>query len=174
MAYGTTYYAISLSTNVILTLLIIGRLLYYRHSLLENFAAALGTHYISLITVVVESAAVYSFFAVLFLVTYALNDPTNQIWLAVASASQVRRFPSDLYGYLSKIKLTKSLQQIANLLIIYRLADGSAWKIDTLVATAALRFQSGTNDAGHVASFHRTVPPAALDGSSDPELKEVV
>jgi hypothetical protein len=97
VAYGTTYYAISLSTNVILTLLIISRLLYYRHSLLKNFAAALGTHYISLITVVVESAAVYSVFAALFLVTYALNDPTSQIWLGVASASQVRRFTSTLY-----------------------------------------------------------------------------
>ncbi|KAF7362401.1 hypothetical protein MVEN_00587300 [Mycena venus] len=154
LAYGTSYYAISLSLNIILTLLIIGRLLLYRRSLLKDLPVAYGAHYISLITIVVESAALYTVFAILFLITYALNNPTNQVWLAVGSASQ----------------------QIANLLIIYRIADGSAWTKDTLTATAALpSFQSRINDgciSTHISDFHFTVPPS-VDCSPNLELKEV-
>jgi hypothetical protein len=92
LAYGTSYYAISLSANIILTLLIIGRLVAYRRTLLQSLPADLANHYISLATVIVESAALYSIFAILFLITYAVNNPTNQIWLGVASACQVRFF----------------------------------------------------------------------------------
>jgi hypothetical protein len=90
MAYGTSYYAISLGANIILTVLIMGRLVAYRRTLLESLPADLANHYISLGTVIVESAAMYSLFSILFLITYAVNNPTNQIWLAVASATQVR------------------------------------------------------------------------------------
>ncbi|KAJ6590060.1 hypothetical protein DFH09DRAFT_1140782 [Mycena vulgaris] len=90
MAYGTAYYTLSLGANVLLTLLIIGRIAAYRRRLLAHFPRELATHYISLGTVVVESAALYSVFALLFLVTYALDNPTTQIWLGVTSASQVR------------------------------------------------------------------------------------
>ena len=38
---------------------------------------------------VVESAALYSAFAVAFLVSYALDAPINQIWLGFAQAAQV-------------------------------------------------------------------------------------
>ncbi|KAJ6590044.1 hypothetical protein DFH09DRAFT_1027270 [Mycena vulgaris] len=159
MAYGTAYYAISLGANILLTLLIIGRLVAYRRTLLESLPPDLATHYISLGTVIVESAALYSVFSLLFLVTYAINNPTNQIWLAVASASQ----------------------QIANLLIIYRLAEGSAWQKDTLTSkTATIHFKSGPargrlsthgQISTNVGSFHIAAPLASA-GSSNAELKE--
>ncbi|KAJ7807860.1 hypothetical protein B0H14DRAFT_3881764 [Mycena olivaceomarginata] len=153
VTYGTSYYTLSLGVNIILTLLIIGRLLVYRRNLLENLAVAHGAHYISLITIIVESAALYSLFALLFLITYAINHPTNQVWLPVASACQ----------------------QIANLLIVYRVADGSAWEKDSLSTTAALpsiRFQTQTNHehiSTRVSSFRIAEPPMA-DG---PEPKDV-
>ncbi|KAK7012271.1 hypothetical protein R3P38DRAFT_3020413 [Favolaschia claudopus] len=152
MAYGTAYYAISLSSNIILTLLIIGRLVAYRRTLLESLPADLATHYISLATVVIESAALYSVFALLFLVTYAIDNPTNQIWLGVASGCQ----------------------QIANLLIIYRLAQGNAWKSDTLATkTNPIHFRSTINNGTlttntNIHSFHIAAPPAS-SGSSDPD-----
>ncbi|KAJ6593301.1 hypothetical protein B0H19DRAFT_1055905 [Mycena capillaripes] len=150
-AYGTAYYTISLSANIIMSLLIIGRLISYRRTLLQSLPAELANHYISLATVIIESAALYSIFAVLFLVTYAIDNPTNQIWLAVASACQ----------------------QIANLLIIYRLAEGSAWRQDTLSTTAPIHFKSGTNHrpmSTNVTSFHIAASPAS-DGSSGPQLE---
>ncbi|KAF7351212.1 hypothetical protein MSAN_01552300 [Mycena sanguinolenta] len=151
--YGTAYYALSLGSNIILTLLIIGRLVTYRRTLLENFPAELASHYISLATVIIESAALYTIFAVLFLITYALNNPTNQVWLAVASGCQ----------------------QIANLLIIYRLADGSAWRQDTLsIKTNAIHFSSGSVRplSTNINSLHIAVPPASTERSgSDRESK---
>ncbi|KAF7362361.1 hypothetical protein MVEN_00582800 [Mycena venus] len=147
MAYGTSYYAVSFSVNIILSLLIIGRLLFYRRNLLENFTAEYGTHYISLVTIFVESATLYSVFTILFLITYTVNNPTNQVWLVVGSASQ----------------------QIANLLIIYRVADGSAWKKDTLTTPTVLpsiRFQGRTNDgqaSTHISNFD--VGPPSSDRS---------
>ncbi|KAF7289333.1 hypothetical protein MIND_01395300 [Mycena indigotica] len=149
---GTAYYAVSLGANVILTLLIIGRLVVYRRTLLDSLPPELANHYISLATVIVESAALYSVFAILFLITYALDNPTNQIWLGVASACQ----------------------QIANLLIIYRLADGSAWQRDTLTTkTAPIHFKSGgggmISTHGGNTSFHIAAPPPVSAGSSDPD-----
>ncbi|KAJ7642904.1 hypothetical protein B0H17DRAFT_959946 [Mycena rosella] len=154
MAYGTSYYAISLGANILLTLLITGRLVAYRRTLLETLPPDLARHYISLGTVIVESAALYSIFSILFLVTYAVNNPTNQIWLAVASAAQ----------------------QIANLLIIYRLAEGSAWQKDTMSSkTAPIHFASGQTRgqvSTNIGSFHIAAPHSTSDDSSRPEHKE--
>ncbi|SJL08136.1 uncharacterized protein ARMOST_11499 [Armillaria ostoyae] len=110
LAYGESYYAISLGVNIMLTILIILRLYMYRRRLLTSLPPEHARHYVSLATIVVESAALYSVFAILFLITYAVGHPTNQIFLGVAS----------------------STQQIAAYLIIYRLADGRAWKKTTL------------------------------------------
>ncbi|KAJ7736865.1 hypothetical protein B0H16DRAFT_110334 [Mycena metata] len=156
LAYGTSYYAISLSSNIILTLLIIGRLIVYRRTLTKTLSPELASTYISLATVVVESAALYSITAILFLITYAINNPTNQIWLAVASASQ----------------------QVANLLIVYRLAEGSALQKDTLSGkTASIHFKTAS-DRNHlstnIGSFHVAEPPteSSLAGSEDAGFKE--
>lgn len=89
MAYGTSYYAISLGVNIILTILITTRLVLYRRSIMARLPAEYASHYVSLAAIIVESAAIYSVFAILFLITYAVNNPTNQVLLAFASAAQV-------------------------------------------------------------------------------------
>ncbi|KAF7376506.1 hypothetical protein MSAN_00066600 [Mycena sanguinolenta] len=148
-AYGTAYYALSLGSNIILTLLIIGRLITYRRRLLENFPDEPASHYISLATVIIESAALYTIFAVLFLITYALNNPTNQVWLAV--------------------------HQIANLLIIYRVAEGSAWQQDTLsIKVNSIHFKSGSSRplSTNISSFHIAAPLTSTQSSGpDREFK---
>ncbi|KAJ3003869.1 hypothetical protein NUW54_g5086 [Trametes sanguinea] len=116
-AYGTAYYTLSLGLNVLLTVLITVRLLTYRRSLLKYLPAAHSNPYLSLCSVLVESAALHSAFAVAFLVSYAIKAPINALWLAVASAAQ----------------------PIATFLIIYRVADGKAWTQRTVIA--------GGNDA---------------------------
>lgn len=174
MAYGTAYYAISLSVNIILTFLIIGRLVSYRRTLLESLPADLATHYISLATVIVESAALYTVFAILFLITYAINHPTNQVWLAVASGCQVRL--SALSFLEALFTWPCSFQQIANLLIIYRLAEGSAWQQNTLsTKTASIHFKTRTDHrplSTNIGSFHIAAPPVSQGSSDlDPEFK---
>jgi hypothetical protein len=90
LAYGISYYTISLSLNVVITLLIVARLLWYRRALLDAMPAAHARHYLSLAAVLVESAALYSFFALGFLISYAINNPINQIFLGLAQSAQVR------------------------------------------------------------------------------------
>ncbi|KAG6874360.1 hypothetical protein C0995_015096 [Termitomyces sp. Mi166 len=123
VAYGTSYYAISLGVNIILTALIAFRLLVYRKTVMKTLPEDHGKEYVSVLTIVIESASLYSVFALIFLITYAINTPVNSVFLTVASFTQ----------------------QIANYLIIYRLAQGRAWNRDTLVrTTTALDFQDHT------------------------------
>lgn len=113
LAYGTSYYTLSLGVNIILTILIILRLLAYRREITRRLPADYASSFVSLATIIVESALLYSLFAIAFLVSYALNDPTNQIFLGFASAAQ----------------------QIAGYLIIYRIAEGRGWSRDIMAQT---------------------------------------
>jgi len=113
-AYGTSYYAVSLSINIILTILIVIRLLLYRREIRSLLPEEPAWHYVSLSAIIVESAALYSFLALIFIISYATGNPINQIFLGGAS----------------------SAQQIATYLIIIRLAEGRAWTKDTVVKHA--------------------------------------
>ena len=87
---GTAYYATSLGVNLLLTILIITRLLLYRKAVLKSLPAGYTKHYVSVATIIVESVLLYSIFALAFIITYALNNPMNQIFLYMGSACQVR------------------------------------------------------------------------------------
>ncbi|EAU92428.2 hypothetical protein CC1G_00647 [Coprinopsis cinerea okayama7 len=113
-AYGQSYFFISLGFNIIITILIVSRLMMYRRTALKSLPEGHGKEYYGLVTVVVESAAVYSIFAVLFLITYTIDHPINQVCLSFAS----------------------SAQQIAGYWIIYRIAKGRAWTQRTLAHNA--------------------------------------
>lgn len=89
LKYGTSYYVLSVSANVILTVLISVQLLIFRRRIMKLHSPELGKDYFSLLTIIVESAALYSAFGIIFIVTYALNNPLNQIFLFVANSSQV-------------------------------------------------------------------------------------
>lgn len=111
--FGTAYYSLSLGANILLTILIASRLAFYRRDMIKVLPGENAKEYISLAAIFIESAALYSVMAILFIVTYAINHPVNQIWLTVASSSQ----------------------QIAAYWIIYRVARGRAWTKQTLTQT---------------------------------------
>lgn len=110
LAYGTTYYSISLGVNIILTILITVRLLIYRKRILETLPPEHAKHYISIVSIIVESAALYSVCAILFLITYAINNPTNQVLLGIASAAQVCFQTVNLYSRYSPTYLAANRQ----------------------------------------------------------------
>jgi hypothetical protein len=95
---GTTYYGTSLGVNVLLTILIIWRLLLYRRAISKVLPADCAKDYLSVVTIVVESLLLYSIFAVPFIVTYALNNPMNQVFMYLTSACQVCIFQLSAYG----------------------------------------------------------------------------
>ena len=94
LAYGASYFAISLGSNIVMTVLIMARLLIYRRTIMTSLglSADHARDYTSLATIVIESASLYSVFAILFLITYALNHPINQIFLSLANSAQVSAY----------------------------------------------------------------------------------
>ncbi|CAL1714268.1 unnamed protein product [Somion occarium] len=115
-----SYFTISLSLNIILTLMIAGRLTAYRRQGQEVLGQTYGKHYTSIATMFIESAALHSLCSFLLLITYALNHPINQIWLGLYPATQM----------------------ISNYLIIYRVAQGRAWNTDTLGELSTVVFET--------------------------------
>ncbi|KAF8697250.1 hypothetical protein AX14_001415 [Amanita brunnescens Koide BX004] len=107
---GTAYYATSLGVNVLLTALIILRLLLHRRAVLRILPADYTKHYLSVTTIVVESVMFYSIFALGFIITYAIDNPINQVFMYLGSACQ----------------------QISGYMIILRVAQGRAWTSNTL------------------------------------------
>ncbi|KZV85634.1 hypothetical protein EXIGLDRAFT_622821 [Exidia glandulosa HHB12029] len=114
---GTSYYALSLGVNVFLTFLIAARLIFYRRRVSAALPSDDGRSYVSLATIFVESAALYSVCAFLFLVTYAIQSPMNQVFLG----------------------MTNTGQQIATYLIIYRVAEGHDFGRRTLQSNGRSR-----------------------------------
>lgn len=102
---GISFYATSISVNVVVTILITLRLYLHRRVLLDTLPPVHAKQYLSIATILVESAALYSISALAFIISYALNNPINQIFLT----------------------LSPPCQQIAGYLIILRVVRGQAW-----------------------------------------------
>ncbi|KAK7691657.1 hypothetical protein QCA50_005056 [Cerrena zonata] len=108
-------YTISLSLNVILTIMIVALMWFTRKKFQMDLGRSCTTfnHYSFLSSIFVESAALYSFFVVPLLVTYGMNHPTSQIWLSLAPAAQMS----------------------SNYLIIYRVAQNRSWEVTSAMFT---------------------------------------
>ncbi|KXN82729.1 hypothetical protein AN958_02221 [Leucoagaricus sp. SymC.cos] len=124
------YYAMSLALNIIITILIVLRLLVYRHRIVKAMGKGHGSQYTSLAAIIVESAAIYSTFALLFLIPFALNSPVSQLFLQGLSM----------------------VQGLSTFLIIFRVATGKGWSSDTYArtmqtSTLAIRAVGGSTKA---------------------------
>lgn len=91
------YLCIEVGMTVIYTLLVVGRLFIYRRQM-ESFMGEdhLRT-YNKIMTMVVESAAVYSVLGVIFIISFALHsDITNLVFLAISHVQvSVKSLPED-------------------------------------------------------------------------------
>jgi len=117
------YLTLSLSLNVIVTIMIVCRLIYYRWSMSKALGTGHTSQYTSIAAMLVESAAIYTAFGLLFLVPFVLNNALANIFLQTLGEAQI----------------------IATLLIIYRVAEGKGWSGDT--ATKAI---SGTSTSRNI------------------------
>lgn len=86
------YYSISLSVNVVLTLMIAVRLILHSRSIRR----AVGDHdrtnglYTALITILIESCALYAINFLLFIGFWAAYSPVSNIFFAILVETQVR------------------------------------------------------------------------------------
>ncbi|KAG1794930.1 hypothetical protein EV424DRAFT_1547816 [Suillus variegatus] len=110
------YFFFELATNITVTILIVLRLYLYRlhmkHALLGPGHVAEHT---SLESVIVESAAIYSTFSLLFLIPFATKSPVANVFMQVLGEAQL----------------------IAPLLIIFREAQGNGWISSTVSSTSS-------------------------------------
>ena len=84
-----SYYSISTATNILLTFLIAGRILIHWYYVQD----VLGTHragiYAGIATILIESALLYSAFAIPFLILFGIQTPVSNIFLNVVNSVQV-------------------------------------------------------------------------------------
>jgi hypothetical protein len=85
------YWAISIALNIIITACITARLLYMRYQMRKLIDGS-GAEYLSITAMLTESAALYTSNGLIFLVTYAVNSPIQNLALPVLGQTQVRSF----------------------------------------------------------------------------------
>lgn len=90
LAVGTAYYVSSLAANILLTILIISRLLIHRRQVSNVLPEGYAKQYLSITGIIIESAGLYSVFALAFVISYALKNPVNQVFMILGSTCQVR------------------------------------------------------------------------------------
>ncbi|KAJ3886064.1 hypothetical protein GG344DRAFT_82074 [Lentinula edodes] len=115
--------SISLALNLMLTIMIVGRLVVYRYRLKTNFGLSVSQRdYTSVMAMLVESAGLYAAFSLFFIVPFALGSSVENI--AFQALSQV--------------------QVIAPFLIIVRVSQGKAWSTSTALEITSASEGLGT------------------------------
>ena len=91
VSFGLPYFTISVALNVLLTLLIACRLLLHDY----NFKKAVGSPsrlssvYKSIVSILIESSALYAVVSICFIVPYAMSHHASAIFLAMLSRVQI-------------------------------------------------------------------------------------
>lgn len=88
--YALVHSIFSLALNVVATVFIAGRLLVHRYRIVSQLGRAHGHHYVSIATVVTESAAVYTGFLVIVIVANVLKSPALSLLEQMIVQIQVR------------------------------------------------------------------------------------
>ncbi|KAH0828811.1 hypothetical protein J3R83DRAFT_3259 [Lanmaoa asiatica] len=119
---GIFYWSFSAAMNVCASGIISIRLWMHRQAITEAIGSPQGTFYLSYMAMTLESALLYTIFAIIALVVFTLNSPLENVFFPVLG----------------------TVQAIAPSLIIYRIARGISFDTDEYgsAATRSLRFAS--------------------------------
>lgn len=101
------FFSLSLSLNIILTIAITSRLLFYRQNIVSVMGTSHGSQYASIAAMIVESAAIFSTFSLLFLVPFAMNNPLNEVFFQALSGVQVSSYRISLRSTLNTILIIR-------------------------------------------------------------------
>ena len=93
---GTSYFSISLSLNILLTLMIVTRLTLHRRNFrnVQGASQRVGGLYTAIVTILIESYALYAIAFLLYIVPWALGHPIVYLFSQVLGNVQVRVVPS--------------------------------------------------------------------------------
>lgn len=89
--FGTPYYAISISLNVLLTVMIVTRLVMYNRNVRNAMGGPekTGGVYGTAVTLLVESCALYALSYILFIGPWATGSPVSNIFFPILAETQV-------------------------------------------------------------------------------------
>lgn len=121
--FATPYWSLSIALNIILTMMIVGRILWVKRSIRQALGDQHTRTYTSIAAMLIESAAMYSATALVYIICYALNSPAQELFLA----------------------LLGEFQCISPVMIIYRVAKGSSLSQETiaLAQSRSIAFAKG-------------------------------
>lgn len=125
--FCSVYWSFSVALNIVVTLLIVSRLMYMRYMLMKTMQQSEAGIYTSVAAMIIESAALYSIAAIIFLVGYAKQIPL-QFAVEPVELIQVRLSWSNIAVSLST---RLAHQGVCPLMIILRVANGNAWSRET-------------------------------------------
>ena len=91
------FWCYSLALNVLATFLIVGRLLYYRFQLKSVLGSQHVSQYTGVMAMVVESELLYTFYLILYIVPFILNNTLVNAFIQGPSVIQVRLPPLPMY-----------------------------------------------------------------------------
>ncbi|RDB26405.1 hypothetical protein Hypma_006562 [Hypsizygus marmoreus] len=141
--FTIAYWSLTLSLNVILTTLIVGRLWFMRRQMHSLFGKEYTRTYTSIMAMLIESASIVTVFDFIFVVSYARNSNVQNVVLPALGIGQA----------------------IGPMLIILRVANGRAWNKDTAAGT---RTATGLtwNASGRKNASNTVVPLSELGNKS--------
>jgi hypothetical protein len=160
-SYGISYFSISLSLNVLLTLMIVTKLILHK----RNLRKALGAHsssgvYTDLAAMLIESYALYAVAFLIYTVPWAVDSWVTPLFSKVLPSIQVCALSLPLLGAFSPRMLFSNrgyTQVIAPYLIVLRVANRRSLTRDTISGTVDsihFRTQVSTDSDGTLLSGH--------------------
>ncbi|KAJ3476308.1 hypothetical protein NLI96_g11250 [Meripilus lineatus] len=143
-SFAVPYWSLSISINILLTLMIIYRLVTTRNLLISALGKEHARDYTSLIAVTIESASIYSIVSLIYIVAFARNSAVQNLCLPVLG----------------------QLMCIAPELIILRMAFGTAFSRETATSLSNSRHGRTSNSVTAVAGTGATSGTAGSRSSS--------
>ncbi|KAH7926898.1 hypothetical protein BV22DRAFT_1032367 [Leucogyrophana mollusca] len=107
--FTVPFFAVGTMVNIIVTIMIVGRLLYYRHSVAGAFGPRMSL-YTSLTAILVESASIYTASSLFLIIPFAAGSSFANAPLQIIQEAEV----------------------VASLLIIYRVLQGKTWSNEVI------------------------------------------
>ncbi|KAF8641523.1 hypothetical protein AX16_009901 [Volvariella volvacea WC 439] len=147
--FGIAYWSLSISLNIILTLAISGRLLYVQNRIKRALGVEHSQMYTSIASMLVESAALYTIWGLVFLICYARNTPFQNIVLPPLG----------------------QVQGIAPVLILLRVAQGRAWTKETTFTSMTTQWR--VKQPTHISSTTGSMPLSELTAYNPEAGKEI-
>jgi hypothetical protein len=166
---GIPYFSISISLNILLTLLIVVRLILHSRNIRNALGAQAGAGgvYRAVVTMLIESSALYAVSSVLFIGPWGAGSWVADIFLPILAQNQVRARFFDSRGTILTTK-----QVIAPFLIILRVADQSALTSKTIVSgnMGSLHFRTQGGSEGGTETIPDVYPSESLQGKPPGEF----